>query len=54
MTPPETTPAADPLAEDEDDSPGLVDRRPVESATLAIVLAFAVLMGWDNWRTGVR
>ena len=41
--------------EDEaDTSPALVGRRPVESATLATVLAFAVLMGWDNWRTGIR
>jgi hypothetical protein len=35
-----------------DTSPAVVGRRPVESATLAIVLAFAVLMGWDNYRTG--
>ena len=35
-------------------SPALALRRTVESATLAILLAFSVLMGWDNWRTGVR
>ena len=41
--------------EDEGDtSPALVGRRPVETATLAIVLAFAALMAWDNWRTGIR
>jgi putative tricarboxylic transport membrane protein len=38
--------------EPEDDSPALVGQRPVETVTLAIVLAFAVLMGWDNWRAG--
>jgi hypothetical protein len=36
------------------DSPALAGRRPVESATLAIVLAFALTMAWDNWRTGIR
>jgi hypothetical protein len=41
------------LDDDADDSPALVGRRPVESATLAIVLAFAALMAWDNWRTGI-
>ncbi len=35
-------------------SPALAQRRSVETATLAILLAFAVLMAWDNWRTGVR
>ena len=40
--------------DEEDSSPALVGRRPIETATLAIVLAFAVLMAWDNWRTGVR
>ena len=35
-----------------DDSPAVVGQRAVETATLAIVLAFAVLMGWDNWRIG--
>ena len=42
-----------PEGDEEDTSPALVGRRPVESATLAILLAFAVLMAWDNWRTGV-
>ena len=35
-------------------SPPVAQRRTVESATLAIVLAFALLMAWDNWRTGAR
>jgi len=38
--------------EPEDDSPAVAGQRTVETATLAIVLAFAVLMAWDNWRTG--
>jgi hypothetical protein len=36
-----------------DHSPAVAGKRTVESATLAIVLAFALLMAWDNWRTGV-
>jgi putative tricarboxylic transport membrane protein len=40
--------------DEEDTSPAVVGRRPVETATLAIILAFAVLMAWDNWRTGIR
>ena len=42
------------LEDEEDTSPAVAGRRPVESATLAIVLAFAALMMWDNWRTGIR
>jgi putative tricarboxylic transport membrane protein len=38
--------------EPEDDSPAVAGQRAVETATLAIVLAFAALMAWDNWRTG--
>jgi putative tricarboxylic transport membrane protein len=41
-------------SEPQDDSPALVGLRPVEMATLAIVLAFALLMAWDNWKTGAR
>ena len=40
--------------DEEDRSPAVVGRRPVETATLAAVLAFSVLMAWDNWRTGIR
>lgn len=39
--------------EPEDHSPAVASQRAVESATLAIVLAFALLLAWDNWRTGV-
>jgi hypothetical protein len=35
-------------------SPALAQKRSVESAALAVVLAFALLMAWDNWRTGIR
>ena len=35
-----------------DDSPDLTSTRGVEVATLAVLLAFALLMAWDNWRTG--
>jgi putative tricarboxylic transport membrane protein len=35
-----------------DDSPAVASQRSVETVTLAIVLAFALLMAWDNWRTG--
>ena len=31
----------------------VVGRRVVESTTLAVVLGFALLMAWDNWRTGI-
>jgi hypothetical protein len=42
-----------PAGDEEDTSPALIGRRPVETAALAILLAFAALMAWDNWRTGV-
>jgi len=38
---------------EEDGSPPLVGTRAVETVTLAILLAFAALMAWDNWRTGI-
>jgi hypothetical protein len=44
--------AGDP-EEAEDTSPPVVAKRTAETVTLAIVLAFAVLMCWDNWRTGI-
>ncbi len=45
--------AGDP-SEPEDDSPAIVGRRVVEVVALATVLAFALLMAWDNWRTGIQ
>ncbi len=39
--------------EAEDTSPAVAGKRPVEVATMAIVLAFALLMAWDNHRTGI-
>ena len=53
MTSPDEVLGAAP-AEEEDTSPAVVGRRPVETVTLALVLAFSVLMAWDNWRTGIR
>ena len=35
-----------------DDSPDLTSTRSVEVGALAVLLAFALLMAWDNWRTG--
>jgi hypothetical protein len=37
----------------EDTSPAVAGQRTVETITLAVVLAFALLMAWDNWRTGI-
>jgi hypothetical protein len=39
--------------EGEDTSPGIAGQRKVETITLAVILAFALLMAWDNWRTGI-
>jgi putative tricarboxylic transport membrane protein len=36
-----------------DTSPAVVGQRTVETVTLALVLAFALTMAWDNWRTGI-
>ena len=38
----------------DDSSPALAQQRSIEVATLAVVLSFALLMMWDNWRTGIR
>lgn len=45
--------AGDP-SEEADDSPAVVGRKNVETVALAIVLAFALLMMWDNRRTGIQ
>ena len=42
------------LEDAEDTSPAVAGERPVETVTLAIILAFALLLMWDNWRTGAR
>jgi hypothetical protein len=39
--------------DDADSSPAVAGKRPVEVATMAIVFAFAMLMAWDNRRTGI-
>jgi hypothetical protein len=36
-----------------DDSPAVAQRGTVETAVLALTLAFSLLMAWDNWRTGI-
>jgi len=36
-----------------DNSPAVASQRSVETAALAVILAFALLMAWDNWRTGI-
>ena len=36
-----------------DDSPPLASKRTAETVTLAVILAFALLMMYDNWRTGI-
>jgi putative tricarboxylic transport membrane protein len=48
-----THPPAAGAEDDADTSPAVAGKRPVEMATLAIVLAFAMLMAWDNHRTGI-
>jgi hypothetical protein len=37
-----------------DDSPPVAGQRTVETITLAVILAFALLMAYDNWRTGIH
>ncbi|MET0220348.1 MAG: tripartite tricarboxylate transporter TctB family protein [Tardiphaga sp.] len=42
----------DPTAPEEN-SPGVVDTRSVEIVVSLLLIALAVLLGWDNWRTGI-
>jgi hypothetical protein len=37
-----------------EESPAVASQRSVETVALAVTLAFALLMAWDNWRTGIR
>jgi hypothetical protein len=41
----------DPTAPDEN-SPAVTSTRTVELVVMTLLLALAVLLGWDNWRTG--
>jgi len=41
----------DPTAPDEN-SPAVASTRSVEAAVMVLLFALAVLLGWDNWRTG--
>lgn len=36
-----------------DDSPAVVHKRTIEIVTMALLMALAVVMAWDNWRTGM-
>ncbi|MGZ5065246.1 MAG: tripartite tricarboxylate transporter TctB family protein [Usitatibacter sp.] len=45
--------AGDPDADVPDDSPAVASQRSVETITLAVTLAFALLMAYDNWKTGI-
>jgi putative tricarboxylic transport membrane protein len=54
VTKPELEIAVGNPEEPPDDSPAVVQQRTVETVTLAVILAFALLMAWDNWRTGIR
>ena len=37
----------------EDDSPPVTSNRTIEIAVALLLLALAVTLGWDNWRTGI-
>ncbi len=37
----------------EADSPTVTDSRTVEVVVSLLLLALAVTLGWDNWRTGI-
>jgi hypothetical protein len=37
----------------EDDSPAVTSNRTIEIVVSFLLLALAVLLGWDNWRTGI-
>jgi putative tricarboxylic transport membrane protein len=37
----------------EPDSPGVTDTRTAEAAVCVLLLGFAALLGYDNWRTGI-
>lgn len=41
----------DPTAPEEN-SPAVADNRTVEAVVMVLLFALAVLLGWDNWRTG--
>jgi hypothetical protein len=53
VSPPDAEIVAGDPGEPEDTSPPVVSTRAAETATLATVLAFALAMAWDNWRSGV-
>jgi len=52
-----STPETEIIVEDPtapaDDSPSVVSTRTVEIVVSLMLLALAVLLGYDNWRTGI-
>lgn len=36
-----------------DDSPSVVSKRSVEAITMVVLMALALVLGFDNWRTGI-
>jgi hypothetical protein len=36
-----------------ENSPAVAHKRIVEIVTMALLMALAIVMGWDNWRTGM-
>ena len=52
MTEPGKDIAAGEPGDEEDTSPGVAGTRIVETITLALLLGFALVMAWDNTRTG--
>ena len=53
MTEPGIEIVAGDLEEPPDDSPAVARQSTVEFITLTVLLAFALLMAYDNWRTGI-
>lgn len=37
----------------EPDSPAVTDTRMVEAVTCVLLIGLALLLGYDNWRTGI-
>src|SRR5512142_2536501 len=53
MPPPEDEIVVDDPGSPDDDSPVVTDTRTVEIGTYVALLALALLLGYDNWRSGM-
>lgn len=53
MSKPESEIVVDDPTAPADDSPAVTNVRTVEVVTLLLLLALAILLAWDNWRTGM-